>query len=366
MAPGPHRCGARMAPGRTQGAFVMMSTTIGLDLAKNVFQLHAIDAEGRVVARKTLRRSQVLPFFAKQSPCLVGMEACGTSHYWGRQLRELGHDVRLISPAYVKPYVKRGKTDAGDAEAICEAVTRPTMRFVPIKSPDQQAALALHRARDLLVRQRTQLVNMIRGMLGEFGMTINRGLHHALDLVTRIAEGTALELPPIAAQVVAGLAGHVMDLQQRISSLDRELLAWFRQNEVARRLETIPGIGVVVATALAATVTDPQRFRSGRQFAAWLGLTPLANSSGGKERMGRISKMGDPYLRRLMVVGATSRVRVARRAPDQERQLVDLLKRKPVRLATVALANRTARIVWALMARGGVYRATGPAGAVPA
>ena len=184
--------------------------------------------------------------------------------------------------------------------------------------------------------------------------------------MTRIAEGTALELPPIAAQVVAGLAGHVMDLQQRISSLDRELLAWFRQNEVARRLETIPGIGVVVATALAATVTDPQRFRSGRQFAAWLGLTPLANSSGGKERMGRISKMGDPYLRRLMVVGATSRVRVARRAPDQERQLVDLLKRKPVRLATVALANRTARIVWALMARGGVYRATGPAGAVPA
>ena len=344
----------------------MKVITIGLDIAKRVFQAHGVDAAGRAVVRRKLGRAEVLDFFRVLPRCLVGIEACGTAHHWAREIRALGHEVQLVPAAYVKPYVKRGKTDAADAEAICEAVTRPTMRFVPIKSPDQQAALALHRARDLLVRQRTQLVNMIRGMLGEFGMTINRGLHHALDLVTRIAEGTALELPPIAAQVVAGLAGHVMDLQQRISSLDRELLAWFRQNEVARRLETIPGIGVVVATALAATVTDPQRFRSGRQFAAWLGLTPLANSSGGKERMGRISKMGDPYLRRLMVVGATSRVRVARRAPDEERQLVDLLHRKPGRLATIALANRTARIVWALMARGGVYRATGPAGAVPA
>ena len=336
----------------------MTITTVGLDLAKNVFQVHAVDSAGCVVARKALRRGQVLPFFAKLTPCLVGMEACGTSHYWGRQLSELGHDVRLMSPAYVKPYVKRGKTDAGDAEAICEAVTRPTMRFVPIKSPDQQAALALHRARDLLVRQRTQLVNMIRGLLGEFGITINRGLHHALELVTRIAGGGTIEVPPIAARVVAGLAGQVIELQGRLTALECELLAWFRQNEVARRLETIPGIGVVVATAFAATVTDPQRFRSGRQFAAWLGLTPLANSSGGKERMGRISKMGDPYLRRLMVVGATSRVRVARRAPERERPLAELLQRKPARLATVALANRTARIVWALMVRGGVYRSS--------
>ena len=188
----------------------MTIATVGFDLAKNVFQVHAVDSAGRVLARKALRRGQVLPFFAKLAPCLVGMEACGTSHYWGRQLSELGHDVRLMSPAYVKPYVKRGKTDAGDAEAICEAVTRPTMRFVPIKSPDQQAALALHRARDLLVRQRTQLVNMIRGLLGEFGITINRGLHHALELVTRIAGGATIEVPAIAARVVAGLgrAGH--------------------------------------------------------------------------------------------------------------------------------------------------------------
>ncbi|MFO1037829.1 MAG: IS110 family transposase [Geminicoccaceae bacterium] len=336
----------------------MTIATVGLDLAKNVFQVHAVDGAGRVLARKALRRGQVLPFFAKLAPCLVGMEACGTSHYWGRQLSELGHEVRLMSPAYVKPYVKRGKTDAGDAEAICEAVTRPTMRFVPVKSPDQQAALAMHRARDLMVRQRTQLVNMIRGLLGEFGITINRGLHHALELVTRITRGAAIEVPALAARVVTALAAQVMELQGRLTSLERELLAWFRQNDVARRLETIPGIGVVVATAFAATVTDPQRFRSGRQFAAWLGLTPLANSSGGKERMGRISKMGDPYLRRLMVVGATSRVRVARRTPERERPLAELLQRKPARVATVAVANRTARIVWALMARGGVYRSS--------
>ena len=198
----------------------MTITTVGLDLAKNVFQVHAVDSAGCVVARKALRRGQVLPFFAKLTPCLVGMEACGTSHYWGRQLSELGHDVRLMSPAYVKPYVKRGKTDAGDAEAICEAVTRPTMRFVPIKSPDQQAALALHRARDLLVRQRTQLVNMIRGLLGEFGITINRGLHHALELVTRIAGGGTIEVPPIAARVVAALAGQVIELQGRLTALE--------------------------------------------------------------------------------------------------------------------------------------------------
>jgi transposase len=203
------------------------------------------------------------------------------------------------------------------------------MRFVPIKSPDQQAALALHRARDLLVRQRTQLVNMIRSLLGEFGITINRGLHHALELVTRIAGGATIEVPALAARVVAALAGQVMELQGRLTALERELLAWFRQSEVARRLETIPCIGVVVATAFAATVTDPERFRSGRQFAAWLGLTPLANSSGGKERMGRISKMGDPYLRRLMVVGATSRVHIALRAPEREPLLAELLQRKP-------------------------------------
>lgn len=339
----------------------MTIATIGLDLAKNVFQVHAVDGTGHVLVRKALRRGQVLPFFAKLAPCLVGMEACGTSHYWGRQLSELGHDVRLMSPAYVKPYVKRGKTDAGDAEAICEAVTRPTMRFVPIKSPDQQAALALHRARDLLVRQRTQLVNMICGLLAEFGIMINRGLHHALELVTRIASGATIEVPALAARIVAALAGQVIELQSRLTLLERELLAWFRQNEVARRLETIPGIGIVAATAFAATVSDPQRFHSGRQFAAWLGLTPLAASSGGKERMGRISKMGDPYLRRLMVVGATSRVRVARRAPEHERPLAEFLQRKPARVATVAIANRTARIVWALMARGGVYRSSASA-----
>ena len=265
----------------------MEITTIGLDLAKNVFQVHAISSTGEVVVRRALRRAQVLPFFSKLPPCLVGMEACGTSHHWARELARLGHEVRQMPPAYVKPYVKRGKTDAGDAEAICEAVGRPTMRFVAVKSVEQQAALALHRTRDLLVKQRTQLVNMIRGLLAEFGIEMARGLHHALELAARIASGTAPDLPELAVRIITGLAGQIGDLQVRLTALERELLAWHRKSELSQRLSTIPGVGVISATALAASVTDPGRFRSGRQFAASLGLTPLQNSSGGKERMGR-------------------------------------------------------------------------------
>lgn len=335
----------------------MEISTVGLDLAKSVFQVHAVDASGEVVVRKALRRAQVRPFFAKLPPCLVGIEACGTSHHWARELTGLGHQVRLMPPAYVKPYVKRGKNDAVDAEAICEAVTRPTMRFVPVKSPEQQSALALHRTRDLLVKQRTQLVNMVRGLLAEFGIEMARGLHHALALVARLADGDAPDVPELAQRVVAGLARQIGALQVQLAALEKELLAWHRSNELSQRLATIPGVGVISATALAASVTDPGRFRSGRQFAASLGLTPLQNSSGGKERMGRISRMGDRYLRRLLVVGMTSLVRRARSAPASvDPRIPAMLERRPARVVTVAAANRTARIAWAIMTRGGTYQ----------
>ncbi|MGF7151915.1 transposase [Sphingomonas zeicaulis] len=335
----------------------MEISTIGLDLAKSIFQVHAINTAGETVVRKALRRSQMVPFFTKLPPCRVGIEACGTSHHWARELTRLGHDVRLMSPAYVKPYVKRGKTDANDAEAICEAVTRPTMRFVPVKSPDQQAALALHRTRDLLVKQRTQLVNMIRGLLAEFGVEIARGLHHALELAKRLVNGRAPDVPALAQRVVTSLAQQIGSLQLQLAALEKELLAWHRSNEVSQRLATIPGVGIISATALAASVTEPERFRSGRQFAASLGLTPLQNSSGGKERMGRISRMGDRYLRRLLVVGMTSLIRRARTAPASvDPRIPAMLQRRPARVVTVAAANRTARVAWAIMTRGGTYQ----------
>jgi transposase len=335
----------------------MQITTIGLDLAKHVFQVHAVDAAGGVVIRKALRRTQVLPFFAKLPPCLIGIEACGTSHHWARELLRLGHEVRLMPPAYVKPYVKRGKTDAADAEAICEAVTRPTMRFVPVKSREQQAALSMHRARNLLVKQRTQLVNMMRGLLAEFGIDIPEGLERALLMARRVVDGVAPDMPVEAVKIIGMLSRQALDTHAQLREIDRALVALQRTDDVARRLATIPGIGPVGATALAAAVTDPGQFRSGRQFAAWLGLTPLQNSSGGKERLGRISKMGDKYLRKLLVIGATSLIRRARRKPEtMDPRLPDLLARKPVRLATVAMANKMARIVWAVMTRGEVYQ----------
>ena len=335
----------------------MEITTVGIDLAKNVFQVHAVSRSGEVIVRRALRRAQVIPFFAKLPSCLIGMEACGTSHHWARELVALGHEVRLMPPAYVKPYVKRGKTDASDAEAICEAVTRPTMRFVPIKSVEQQAALALHRTRDLLVRQRTQLVNMIRGLLAEFGIDLPKGITHALGFVRRAVAGEAHEVPTLAAKVIGALAEQAIEVQARIRQLERDLLTWYRTSELARRIATVPGVGLLGATALAATVSDPTHFRSGRQFAAWLGLTPLNNSSGGKERLGHISKMGDQDLRRLLVTGMTSLVRRNKHHLNAADPRINaLLARKPVRLVTVAMANRAARVIWAIMVRGEVYR----------
>ena len=336
-------------------------STIGLDLAKTVFQVHGIDASGAVVIRKTLRRPQVLPFFAKLPACLVGMEACGTSHHWARELTRLGHAVRLMPPAYVKPYVKRGKTDANDAEAICEAVSRPTMRFVAVKSPEQQAALALHRTRELLVKERTQLVNMIRGLLAEFGIDIPRGLERALAMARQVAEGEILDVPDDTATCILALSEQALAAHERLRAIDRTMLASHRASDVAMRLATIPGIGPIGASALAASVADPHQFRSGREFAAWLGLTPLQKSSGGKERQGRISKMGDKYLRKLLIVGMTSLVRRAKYKPESvDPYVADLLARKPARVATVAMANKAARTAWAIMARGGTYRAPAP------
>jgi transposase len=335
----------------------MEISTIGLDLAKNIFQIHGISETGEVVARKTLRRAQMLPFFGKLPPCLVGAEACGTSHHWARELTKLGHEVRLMPAAYVKPYVKRGKNDAADAEAICEAVTRQTMRFVPVKSREQQAALSLHRARSLLIRQRTQLVNLMRGILAELGIAIPVGLEKALQMARQIVDGeVALDLPSEAMDIVAMLSGQMLQLHMLLRKLDLRLARLQRSDDTACRLATIPGIGPVGATALAASVTDPSQFASGRQFAAWLGLTPRQNSSGCKERLGRITKMGDKYLRQLLVVGATSLVRRAKDKPEAvDPRFVALLARKPARVASVAMANKMARIAWAVMMRGGVF-----------
>jgi transposase len=341
----------------------MEVTTIGLDLAKNIFQVHGVDATGEVVVRKTLRRSQVLPFFSKVAPCLVGMEACGTSHHWAREIAELGHQVRLMPANYVKPYVKRGKNDANDAAAICEAVTRSSMRFVTVKSREQQAALSMHRARDLLVKQRTQLVNLIRAVLAEFGIAIPLGLERALIMAREVVEGKDLGIPAEAAQVVLTLSLQALDTHLRIRAMEHNLLQWHRSNDASRRLATIPGIGPIGASALVASVSDAHQFRSGREFAAWLGLTPRQNSSGGKERLGRITKAGDRYLRKLLFVGMMSLVRCAKHAPEKaDPRLLDLMARKPVRVAAIALANKTARIVWAIMTRGDAYRA----GHVPA
>jgi len=338
----------------------MNIATIGVDLAKSVFQVHGIDEAGEVVVSKAPRRSQMMPFFTRLEPSLVDMEACGTSHYWARELCHLGRRVKLMPPAYVKPYVKRGKTDAGDAEAICEAVTRPTMRFVAIKSPEQQSVLALHRAQRLLVHQRTQLVNMIRGQLAEFGIVFVQGIQPAHRLANQLAEGAAPDIPPLAIKVIATLAEQLRALQVRIKGLEKDLKICSRDNKAVKRLKTIPGIGAITASALDATVTNPHQYSSGRQFAASLGLTPRANFSGGKERMGHISKMGDQYLRRLLVSGMTSQLQSVRRNPDDHPWVMGLLQRKPAKLVAVAMANKAARIAWAVMTRDEDYRTCQP------
>lgn len=331
--------------------------TIGLDLAKNVFQVHGVDAEGRVVVRRQLRRAQVLGFFDRLGSCLVGMEACSGAHHWARELGALGHEVRLMPPAYVRPYVKRGKTDAADAEAICEAVVRPTMRFVPVKSVERQAALLDHKARDFLVRQRTQTVNAIRAHLAEFGIVVAKGMHNVDRLLA-----AAKDVPEATRPALDLLAGQLRDLEKRIEAATDRITAAQKVCPLARRLATVPGLGPIASSAFAATTPDVAAFRSARDYAAWIGLTPRAHSSGGKERLGRISKAGNRYLRRLLYLGAMARISARRgrravpagQAPDW---LDRMPARKPVKVVAVALAARIARTVWALIAHGDSYRA---------
>ena len=330
--------------------------TIGVDLAKNVFQVHGVDADGAVVVRRQLRRRQVLAFFRKQPPCLVGMEACATAHYWAREIAALGHEVKLMPPRYVKPYVKRNKNDAADAEAICEAVTRPTMRFVAVKSAEQQSVLMLHRTRELLVRQRTMLVNAIRAHMAEFGVVARTGLPQVKELLAVIADEKDERIPPLARTCLEGLARQLLSLEREIVGAERRIHAWHRTNEESRRLETTPGIGPITASALASSITDPHVFRSGRSMAAWIGLVPRQNSTGGKERMGRISKQGDQYLRWLLVAGAMTVIRHAKRRGTTDPWLANLIASKPTKVAAVALANKNARIAWALLRHGGIYR----------
>lgn len=334
-------------------------STIGVDIAKSVFQVHGVDSSGAVVVRRQLRRGEVEKFFTGLAPCLVAMEACGSAHYWARQVGALGHAVRLLPPAHVKPYVKRGrKNDAADAAALAEAVTRPQMRPVPVKSAEAQAMVVLHRTRDLLVRQRTTLICALRSHLGEFGIVAAQGkggfarLRASLDGVA----GETVPEPALAALKL--IAAQIDDADTKIEAIEKEIVERHRACTGSRRLATIPGIGPIIASALAAAVPDASSFSSGREFAAWLGLVPSQNSTGGKERLGRITKTGDRYLRRLLVIGATGLIRYKRKnIPGGLAWLNGLLARKPVRLVTVALANKMARIAWAVMSRGEIYRA---------
>jgi len=326
-------------------------TTIGLDLAKNIFQVHGVDAEGQVAVVRRLRRSQMLEFFSGLKPCLVGMEACPTAHYWGRELRSLGHDVRLIPPQYVKPYVRRSKNDAADAAAICEAVARPSMRFVPIKDEMQQAALMLHRVRDLLVRQRVQAISAIRAHAAEFGVIEAKGPRKLASLFAAIE---ADEMPDIARDLIAVLREQLDDLDNRIADVDRRISSWHKSNETSRRLSSIPGVGTLTATAIAATVPDASVFRGGREFAAWLGLVPRQNSSGGRERLGKISKQGNEHVRRLLIIGAQAALLCSKEIKANP-WVQSMMARRPRMVVVVALANKMARIAWALMVRRTQY-----------
>jgi transposase len=334
----------------------MQITTIGLDIAKNVFQVHGIDGSEKVVVRKQLRRSQVLTFFKALSPCLVGMEACATAHYWARELTKLGHEVRLMPAKDVKAYVRRNKNDAADAEAICEAVRRPTMRFVRAKSAEQQGQLMQHRTRDLLMRQRTQLINALRAHMAELGIVAAQGREGIKQLLTIVAGERDARLPVDAHASLVVLAAGLQAVQTMIGSIERRIIIQHRSNEASKRLKTIPGIGIVGATAIAATVPDPKVFRSGRDFAAWIGLVPRQDSTGGKQKLGPISKQGDRYLRRILVVGAHSVLWLAKKNPQKHPWLTQLLARRPFKVVAIALANKMARVAWALLARGGTYR----------
>jgi transposase len=342
-----------------KGASEMKITTIGIDLAKNVFQVHGVNERGAVVLRKQLKRDQVAAFFARLEPCLVGMEACGSSHYWSRKLHELGHTVKLMAPQFVKPYVKTNKNDVADAEAICEAVGRPNMRFVPTKTAAQQSVLALHRARQGFVKARTAQANAIRGLLNEFGIVMPNGIRESSSRLPEILEDGENALPGAFRLLIQRLLNHLQELDQQASELEREIQLWHRDSDASRKLAEIPGIGPITASALVASVGDARNFKSGRQMAAWLGLVPRQHSTGGKSTLLGISKRGDAYLRTLMIHGARAVVRYAEeRKGIKSSWLTGVLARRNTNVAVVALANKNARIAWALLAKGGQYEAS--------
>jgi transposase len=331
-------------------------TTIGLDLAKSVFQIHAVSADGRIIIRRALRRSQVLDFFRAIEPCVVGLEACGSAHHWANEIGKLGHTVKLMPPAYVKAYVKRNKTDAADAEAICEAVTRPTMRFVPVKSRDEQAAGMVLKTRELLVRQRSQTANAMRAHMAELGIIAATGMTSIAKLIAILRGGEDERLPVQAQAALLEMAEQIEILTVRVESLDKKIVAAVKADDKARRLTTIPGVGPIIAATFRIAIQDPAAFRTGRDLAAWIGITPRANSSGGKERLGKISKRGNKQLRTLLIVGATSILKQVRRGVKMPAWVLSLMARRPYKVAAVALANKMARTIWALLVKGGTYQ----------
>jgi transposase len=327
----------------------MKLTTIGIDLAKAVFQVHGADERGRAVLKKQLKRTQVLAYFANLTPCKIGMEACGSAHYWARKLVTMGHEVVLIPPQYVKPFVKRNKNDAADAEAICEAVTRPNMPTVPIKNIEQQAILSIHRARQGFVKARTAQANQIRGLLAEYGFAIPQGIGHITQRVPEILEDGENDLPGSFRLLIQRLVDHLKELDRQVGELEREIQLWHKENALSQKLAKIPGIGPLTATAMIATVGDARQFENGRQLAAWLGIVPRQHSTGGKARLLGISKRGDRYLRTLLIHGARAVIRMAERKPDTETWIKRLLARRHKNVAAVALANKNARTIWALL-----------------
>lgn len=331
-------------------------TTVGLDIAKSVFQVHGVDATGEVILKRKLTRARMVPFFEKLGRCLIGIEACATSHYWARQLRRLGHDVRLMPPSYVKPYVKRQKNDSADAEAICEAVTRPSMRYVEVKTPEQQSVMVLHRTRAMLMRQRIQLSNAIRAHMAEFGLIAPIGREGLQRLIAMVHERQDNRVPTEARICLQMMAAQLRLVNEQVLENDRRIRASARATDTGRRLMAIPGVGPLLASAFVAAIPDPAMFKSGRNLSAWIGLVPRQNSSGGKERLGGITKQGDRYLRQLLVVGAMAVIRYAERHGTRRPWLVQLMARRTTKIAAVALANKTARMVWAMMMSGQAYR----------
>lgn len=334
----------------------MKITTIGIDLAKEVFQIHGIDAHGKAVLRKQLRRGEMAKFFANLEPCLIGMEACGGAHHWARKLGEFGHTVKLMAPQFVKPYVKTNKNDRADAEAICEAVTRPNMHFVATKNIEQQAILSVHRAREAMVKQRTAQANQIRGLLSEFGIVIPKGIKAIPKSIPGILEDAENQLPGTMRQLLQRLYDHFKELDRQEQELELQIKCWHRENEASKKLAAIPGVGPLIASAIVATVGNAREFKNGRQLAAWLGLVPKQHSSGGKQVLLGISKRGDTYLRTLLIHGARAVIRVAEKKAEPDGWLRKLMARRNKNIATVALANKNARIIWALLAKDQVFR----------